>query len=321
MIDLAARALGGSVVAANDAFFAEKENLLKPQAPVFDPYSYGHKGKVIDGWETRRRRAPGHDWVIVRLGAAGVVRRVVVDTSFFTGNYPEFFTGNYPEECTVEACAVEGYPSPAELSGDRVEWVELMPPSPLEGDAHNEFAIEVARPTAPSRSGWTRASPWPRRRARTVVRACGCSFPRSSLFPYCSRDGPAREGKPMSIRTFINGTTMSGGATHHYLRGAPLLARIRTAPKYRLYAVRDSFPGLVRDDDVGVAVEGELYELSYEVMRDSLMPSEPADLELGLIEVEDGRGAFAMFLRPGVADRPDVVEISHFGGWRAYERR
>lgn len=131
--DLAVRTLGGAVVAANDEFFAEKENLVKPEAPVFDPASFGHKGKVYDGWETRRRREPGHDWAIVRLGAPGVIRGVVVDTAFFKGNYPP--------ECSVEACAVEGYPSPEELAD--ADWVEILPKSPLRGDARNEFGIDA----------------------------------------------------------------------------------------------------------------------------------------------------------------------------------
>ena len=98
--DLASRALRGSVIAASDEFFAEKENLIKPGVATFSPHTFGHKGQVYDGWETRRRRdsaflpggVPGadeHDWVIVRLGAPGVVHAVVVDTAYFTGNFPQ----------------------------------------------------------------------------------------------------------------------------------------------------------------------------------------------------------------------------------------
>lgn len=133
--DLAGRRLGGSVVAANDEFFAEKENLIKPEPPVFQPYTFTHKGQLYDGWETRRRRAPGHDWAIVRLGAPGVVRGVVVDTAHFTGNYPEY--------CSVEACAAGGYPSPEELAGPGTEWVPLVAKRELEGDAANLFPVEV----------------------------------------------------------------------------------------------------------------------------------------------------------------------------------
>src|SRR4051794_14864084 len=86
--DLASRSVGGAVVAVNDEFFAAKENLVLPEPPV-GRTAFGHRGKEYDGWETRRRRTPGHDWAIVRLGAAGIVAGVVVDTSFFTGNYPQ----------------------------------------------------------------------------------------------------------------------------------------------------------------------------------------------------------------------------------------
>ena len=75
-------------MSANDELFAQRENLIKPGPATHSVGGFGHKGKVYDGWETRRRREPGHDWAIVRLGAAGIVQGVVVDTAWFKGNYP-----------------------------------------------------------------------------------------------------------------------------------------------------------------------------------------------------------------------------------------
>jgi allantoicase len=86
--DVASRALGGSVVHANDELFAARENLVTPGPPAFDPTAFGLRGKVYDGWETRRRRQPGNDFAFVRLGVPAVVEGVVVDTAHFTGNYP-----------------------------------------------------------------------------------------------------------------------------------------------------------------------------------------------------------------------------------------
>jgi len=83
LADLAAERLGGRVIVANDEFFAPKENLLKEGKPVFIDGKYTARGKWMDGWETRRRRTPGHDWCIVRLGLPGIIRGIVVDTSFF----------------------------------------------------------------------------------------------------------------------------------------------------------------------------------------------------------------------------------------------
>ena len=133
--DLAGRALGGSVIYANDELFAERENLIKPEEPVFRPHTFGHKGQIMDGWETRRRREPGSDAAIVRLGCGGVVRKIVVDTSYFTGNYPP--------EVSVEACGAEGYPSPAELA--EASWTTLVPRSAVAGDARNDFEVEPGR--------------------------------------------------------------------------------------------------------------------------------------------------------------------------------
>src|SRR5919205_1165557 len=110
LVDLASERLGGAVLYANDDFFAPKENLVRAAAPVWREGAYTERGKWMDGWETRRRRTPGHDWAIVRLGMPGVVRGVVIDTSFFTGNYPE--------RASVEACAVTGTPGAERLGSD-----------------------------------------------------------------------------------------------------------------------------------------------------------------------------------------------------------
>jgi allantoicase len=133
--DLASRKLGGSVVAANDELFAEKENLIKPEPPAFDPGEYGHKGKVYDGWETRRRRELGHDHAIVRLGVPGIVRGVVVDTSFFRGNYPP--------QVSVEAVNANGYPSPAELTD--MNWRPLAEKADALGDTANFYVVASPR--------------------------------------------------------------------------------------------------------------------------------------------------------------------------------
>ena len=87
LVDLAAERLGAVVLAANDDFFAPKEKLIKASPPEWREGKYTNRGKWMDGWETRRRRTPGNDWAIVKLGLPGVIRGIVVDTSYFTGNY------------------------------------------------------------------------------------------------------------------------------------------------------------------------------------------------------------------------------------------
>ena len=130
--DLALRSLGGAVVWANDEFFAERENLITPGPAGYSPSTFGHKGQVYDGWETRRRRTPGVDEAIVRLGAPGIVHGLVVDTAWFRGNYPP--------EVSVQAASVPGHPSVDDLRA--TEWSPLLPISPVSGDAENEFAVE-----------------------------------------------------------------------------------------------------------------------------------------------------------------------------------
>ena len=147
-VDLASRWLGGTVVAASDESFGDKENLLTPGAPAFDPGRYGNHGEIVDGWETRRRRKSGHDWVIIRLGAPGIISGVTVDTTYFTGNYPE--------HCALHACGHEGYPGPDELTGDAADWIEIVPRCPLRGDCENAFAV-----TDPRRFTHVRLSAYP----------------------------------------------------------------------------------------------------------------------------------------------------------------
>lgn len=136
-LDLASRWLGASVLAASDESFGEKENLLTPTAAAFEPGHYGPRGEIVDGWETRRRREPGHDWALIRLGAPGTISTIHVDTSFFTGNHPQ--------SCKIEACGYDGYPSPAELTDPATPWAELVPASPLRGDTHNTFRVSDPR--------------------------------------------------------------------------------------------------------------------------------------------------------------------------------
>ena len=132
-IDLAAERLGGRVLSANDEFFAPKENLLKAAAPVWMPDKYTEFGKWMDGWETRRRRTPGYDWCIVKLGLPGIVHGVVVDTANFKGNYPE--------QCELEACTVDGDPDMTKLEHVTTRWESLLPKSQLAGDTLNRFPI------------------------------------------------------------------------------------------------------------------------------------------------------------------------------------
>src|SRR6478736_4009261 len=129
--DLASRTLGGSVSAANDELFAERENLIKAGAPFFDPNEFGHKGKVYDGWETRRRRDDGHDYAIVRLGTPGIIHGIIVDTAYFKGNYPPFVS--------MEAASIEGYPSVEEIM--KADWQTIVEKSPAEGHTANAYAV------------------------------------------------------------------------------------------------------------------------------------------------------------------------------------
>src|SRR3954465_9644475 len=134
LIDLASSRLGGEAVATNDDFFAPKENLLKAEPPIFIPDKYTDRGKWMDGWESRRRRTPGHDWCIVKLGLPGVIHSFIVDTAFFKGNYPS--------HCSIDGC---GLPGGADATAASVVWHPVLERSELAGDTKNSFTIQDPR--------------------------------------------------------------------------------------------------------------------------------------------------------------------------------
>ena len=132
LADLAGERIGGSVLYANDDFFAEKENLIRAAKAVWKEHQYTDRGKWMDGWESRRRRTPGHDFAIIRLGVRGVVRGVVVDTSFFRGNFPE--------SCSIDGASLSPLASVDELL--EANWRPLLGQTKLKGDSENLFATD-----------------------------------------------------------------------------------------------------------------------------------------------------------------------------------
>jgi len=132
-VDLAQPRLGSEVVFATDDFFADKARLISPEPPVFIPGKYDDNGKWMDGWESRRKRVPGHDWCVVKLGVPGAVAGFEIDTSHFTGNYPP--------GAEIEVCS-----SKEAIPGDEAAWVKVTPRLDLKGDDRTYVPIEHADP-------------------------------------------------------------------------------------------------------------------------------------------------------------------------------
>jgi len=126
LIDLVSELVGGVALGASDEFFAPAANLVKASDPVFIPEKYTDRGKWMDGWESRRKRTPGHDWCILRLGLPGVIRAIDVDTSHFLGNFPS--------HCWLDVSSAEEVGS--------IDWTPALSKMRLGGDRHNIFDIE-----------------------------------------------------------------------------------------------------------------------------------------------------------------------------------
>ncbi|MEO6613775.1 MAG: allantoicase [Chitinophagaceae bacterium] len=130
LTDLAAERLGGKALLCSDDFFAEKENLLKPGRGIFIADKYTDRGKWMDGWESRRKRTPGHDWCIIQLATSGKIFGVDIDTNYFLGNHPP--------HASLEAATI---PTDGDVDFDKVAWKEILPKSPLEPGSQNFYEI------------------------------------------------------------------------------------------------------------------------------------------------------------------------------------
>lgn len=132
LTDLAAERLGGKVLYATDDFFAGKENLIKPGRGIFIADKYTDRGKWMDGWESRRKRTPGHDWAVIQLATPGRISGFDIDTNFFLGNHPP--------HASVEA--VNLAPGIIPESWEQVNWKEILIKSPLDPGSRNFYACE-----------------------------------------------------------------------------------------------------------------------------------------------------------------------------------
>ena len=124
-VDFASALNGGRVVGGSDTFFGSHHNLIMP----------GQARSMADGWETRRRRTPGNDWVVIQLGAPGTIVRVEVDT--------RHFKGNAPSSCSLDACAASGgQPGPWDAAAV-VDWQQLLPRTTLTADRRHSFDVKA----------------------------------------------------------------------------------------------------------------------------------------------------------------------------------
>lgn len=126
-IDLAALENGGVVITCNDSFFSPKENLILP----------GRAQHMGEGWETRRKRGPGYDWIIVNLGTSGTLSKIEVDT--------HHYKGNFPESCSIDAAFIPGARLlPVDFrEGKTIEWSEVLPRTKLQADTKHTFEKEL----------------------------------------------------------------------------------------------------------------------------------------------------------------------------------
>ena len=198
LADLASARVGGRVLAASDDFFAPKSNLLKPAPPVFLAGKFTSRGKWMDGWESRRRRTPGHDWCVIALGMRGVVRGADIDTTHFSGNHPT--------HCWIDTLDAVSLGTPLMNrrlhAADGPPWTTVLPRSPLAGNSHNLFTIDSERP-------WTHA--------RLNIFPDG-GVARARLYGEADIDWRRlrRTGRPIDLAAIVNGGLVLRASDMHF---------------------------------------------------------------------------------------------------------
>ena len=129
LVNLISPKIGSHGVYANDEFFAPLERMLSETDPIFIPDKYDNHGKWMDGWETRRRRTPGFDWCLIKLGCPGTIKKIEINTKFFTGNYPPH-------------AEIEGIYSEKQPDEKDKNWITILHKTSIKGDAINKFNVE-----------------------------------------------------------------------------------------------------------------------------------------------------------------------------------
>ena len=127
LIDLAQPRLGTKVLFKTDDFFASANRIISPTEPVFKAGVFDKHGKWMDGWESRRKRTEGHDYIILKLGKSGKIKKVDVDTSHFNGNQPSMVS-------------IEG----ANSSSDKIsqlKWQFLLSKKKIKANSHHYFKV------------------------------------------------------------------------------------------------------------------------------------------------------------------------------------
>jgi len=139
LTDLAAEKLGGKVLFTTDDFFAEVENLIKPTRGIFIADKYTTRGKWMDGWESRRKRTPGHDWAVIQLATPGKIVGFDIDTNFFLGNHPPHAS---IEAINIVDAAILNNLHNDEAGWNQLSWKEILPTSNLDAGSQNFFDIK-----------------------------------------------------------------------------------------------------------------------------------------------------------------------------------
>ena len=127
-VNLAEAKFGSKVIYKTDQFFGAANRILSYQKPIFKEGVYDNHGKWMDGWETRRKRKQGHDYLIIKLGRPGKIFDVDIDTTFFFGNQPS--------HASLQACYSKNKPT------KKTNWKTILKKKRVGPDKNHNFKIK-----------------------------------------------------------------------------------------------------------------------------------------------------------------------------------
>ena len=194
MINLADPRIGSKIIFKTDDFFAAAHRILKTDIPVFKDGLFDKHGKWMDGWETRRRRSKGYDYLVLKLGKPGKIFDIDIDTSHFNGNQPT--------HASLEGCFSRSKPN------KKTKWTRLLGKKKLGPNKNHNFKSQNK-----STFNYIRLNIFP-----------DGGVARLRLYGKIEIDKKTINNKNINLTSVLNGASIVGCNNEHFGRAENIIA-------------------------------------------------------------------------------------------------
>ena len=223
LIDLAQPRLGSKVIFKTDDFFASAKRIINPLPAVFKEGLFDKNGKWMDGWESRRKRTPGHDYLIIKLGKPGSISKVDVDTSHFNGNQPSMVS---LEVCYSKSNSIKNF-----------KWKPLISKKKTKANSHHLFKTS----------------------SKSIVTHVKLNiFPdgdiaRLRLYGSISKENNNFGNKIVNLTSLLNGASVVACNNEHFGKAENILAQARTSIENEKRSAMNEIKNQVADLSIDIA--------------------------------------------------------------------